>query len=279
MSVDKKYPLSDRQLAVFEENGVVRLPSVLSGDLVARASEAADRILAQEAAGPGEGDYFKRLGLWRKHEAFRAICLDSCVPEIGARLLRSGKVNLLYDQLFVKEPGSGIPTPWHNDLPYWPLTGTQVLTVWLAFDPIGPDNGGLEFFGASHKWRRRYRPFYTTDDGRVSHFFHADENDDFDDLPDFETERRRHEILSWDMEPGDAVVFHALTVHGAPGNRRPDMPRRGYAVRLTGAEVRYREGPAWNVDLMNAALHDGDPLDSEAFPVVYGAPASGGAGA
>jgi ectoine hydroxylase-related dioxygenase (phytanoyl-CoA dioxygenase family) len=268
-----RYRLAGQQCLDFDEDGVVRLLSVLSGDLLARASDAADRIMAQETGSLGQDDYFKRLGLWQKHEAFRAICMDSCVPEIGARLLRPGTANLLYDQLFVKEPGSDIPTPWHNDLPYWPHRGTQVLTVWLALDPIELANGVLEFFRGSHKWAGRHRPFYTTADGRISDFFYADD-DDYDDLPDFEMERRHHEILSWDMEPGDALVFHALTVHGAPGNRRADMARRGYAVRLTGADVHYREGAVWNVDLINAFLRDGDPLDSEQFPVVYEVPAS-----
>jgi hypothetical protein len=48
------------------------------------------------------------------------------------------------------------------------------------------------------------------------------------------------------------------------------MPRRAYAVRFAGEQVRYRAGPVWNLDLVNEDLRDGDPLDSAQFPVVYG---------
>ena len=262
--------VSDRQLADFERDGAVHLPGVLGPEPLARVSAETDHILEVETDLPGQDDYFKRLGYWRGNEIFRAVFTTSPVPEIAARLLRATRLNLLYDQLFIKEAGSRIPTPWHNDLPYWPLTGTQVLTIWLAFDATVEANGALEFLRASHLWGRRYRPFYSTDDGEVSHFFRAETNDDFDDLPDFAAARGEHEIVTWELAPGDAVAFHALTVHGAPGNSRPDMPRRAYAVRFAGEEVRYRAGPVWNLDLVNEELGDGDALDSALFPVVYG---------
>ena len=49
------------------------------------------------------------------------------------------------DQVFAKAPGEGSRTGWHNDLPYWPLKGWQVLTVWVSLDPITRENGALEF--------------------------------------------------------------------------------------------------------------------------------------
>ena len=41
-----------------------------------------------------------------------------------------------YDQLFVKEPGTLDPMPWHHDLPYWPFRGSQVCSVWLAIEDV-----------------------------------------------------------------------------------------------------------------------------------------------
>ena len=261
--------VSAHQRADFERDGAVHLPGVLAPGPLARLAAETDRILDEETGPPGGDDNFKRLGYWRANATFRAVLTASPVPGIAAQLLRATKLNLLYDQLFIKEAGSRTPTAWHNDLPYWPLTGTQALTVWLAFDRIVEANGALEFLRASHLWGRRYRPFYSADDGWVSHFFHADANDDFDDLPDFTATRGERDIVSWDLAPGDAIAFHALTVHGAPGNRRPDMGRRAYAVRFADEDVRYRAGPVWNLDLVNESLRDGDPLDSEQFPVVY----------
>ena len=37
----------------------------------------------------------------------------------------------------------------------------------------------------------------------------------YEDVPLDEIEGGSHKILSWDCEPGDVVVFHGLTLHGA----------------------------------------------------------------
>ena len=37
---------------------------------------------------------------------FARYCEDSPLPGIAAKFLKTDKVNLLYDQLFVKEPGN-----------------------------------------------------------------------------------------------------------------------------------------------------------------------------
>ena len=37
----------------------------------------------------------------------------------------------------------------------------------------------------------------------------------YEDVPVDEIEEGNHEILSWACKPGDIVVFHGLTLHGA----------------------------------------------------------------
>ena len=164
------------------------------------------------------------------------------------------------------EPGSATATLWHNDLPYWPLEGRQALTVWLAFDTIIKENGALEFIRGSHLWDQRYRPSTSNPDKTVE----SDPDDGFIELPDFDAERDQHELLTFDLEPGDAVAFHSLVVHCAYGNTRPDMKRRGYAIRLAGADVRYVDRPLTNF-AANESLNTGDVLDSDLYPVVFDA--------
>ena len=40
---------------------------------------------------------------------------------------------------------------------------------------------------------------------------------DLAELPDIDADRDAHEILGWELEPGDAVFFHMLTLHAAGG--------------------------------------------------------------
>ena len=39
-------------------------------------------------------------------------------------------LNFFYDQIFVKEPGGTTATPWHQDFPYLPISGDQILRIW-----------------------------------------------------------------------------------------------------------------------------------------------------
>ena len=43
-------------------------------------------------------------------------------------------------------------------------------------------------------------------------------NPELEDMPDIDANRDKYELLSWDLEPGDVLMFHPLIVHGSPGN-------------------------------------------------------------
>ena len=79
------------------------------------------------------------------------------------------------------------------------------------------------------------------------YFENAEKNSESVPTPDFDTERDQHEILAWDLRPGDAVAFHALTVHHANRNATHKNPRKGYALRFTGSEICYRLAPGMNL--------------------------------
>ena len=261
-----RYQLDEAQVAAFESDGVVRLTSVIDPESVESARQASDRATTESAKQgyPREAEYYYRYRLWEKDRVFETLCTTSVVPEIAAQLLRTHKVNLFYDQLFAMRPGSATATPWHNDLPYWPLQGRQALTVWLAFDTIVKENGALEFIRGSHLWNQRYRPFTSNKEKSLD----PEPDDGLIELPDFDAERDQHELLTFDLDPGDALVFHSLVVHCAYGNTRPDMKRRGYAIRLAGADIRYDDRPLTNF-AANESLNTGDLLDSDQYPVVF----------
>lgn len=257
------YQISPEQHAAFDRDGVVPLKSVIDGEFLERLQVATER--AREY----EGGFWYKIYLWRFDPDFRDCCLASPLPGIAAQLLQTDKLNLLYDQLFVKPP-KGEPTPWHNDLPYWPVNGTSVMSTWLALGDVTLDNGGLEFIAGSHRWGRRFETFDYAADGDGYQDM-PDRNPETEPTPDFDTERDQHEILSWDLKSGDAIAFHALTVHHANRNATNALPRKGYALRFTGREIRYRLGPALNQYVLNPELSPGDVMDSEQYPVVYDA--------
>ncbi|MEM7478182.1 MAG: phytanoyl-CoA dioxygenase family protein, partial [Planctomycetota bacterium] len=38
----------------------------------------------------------------------------------------SASARFYFDHLFVKQPGTDNPTPWHQDAPYWPFRGRKI---------------------------------------------------------------------------------------------------------------------------------------------------------
>jgi len=156
-------------------------------------------------------------------------------------------------------------TRWHNDQPYWSMRGWQVLTFWIALDPVNRNSGAPEFAPGSHQWDRWFQPEVFGEGPSIVPY---EINPDYEPIPDIDQMRSSYHITSWDLSPGDANVFHALTVHGAGGNLTTNIRRRGYAVCYTGDDVVYCNRPGTNKELRSTRHVDGDTLDSSQYPVV-----------
>jgi ectoine hydroxylase-related dioxygenase (phytanoyl-CoA dioxygenase family) len=212
----------------------------------------------------GKGRFHGNSVCWLRHEELADYVFDSPLPALAATLLRSDRVNLLYDQLFIKEPGTDAPTPWHHDHCVWPLDGDDVISFWLALDPVDAGNGRVEFVRGSHRWDGLFQPHSFT---KSAIDYPIDPR--LRPMPDIDADRGRFDIVGWDMKPGDIVAFFSRTVHGAGGNASSGRRRRGYTVRYCGANVTYDTSLNFMPALRNPDLRHGDRLDSDKFPVVW----------
>ncbi len=266
--------VTQRDIAAFYSDGAIALRGVVDERWRGILAAAIEDDIANPAPyyhgyepEDGRGRFHGNLRTWEHHEGFRRFCFDSPLPELAGRILGSRKVNLLYDQLFVKEPGTANRTRWHNDVPYWPMDGHQVLSFWVALDPTTAETGALEFVRGSHRWGRLYQPEVFGRTGIEGYDYEL--NPDYEPAPDIERERHAYDIFSFDLDPGDVYAFHGLVLHGAGGNCSEAVRRRGYTARYTGDDVTYSSRPGTNKGLRNGLLADGDPLDSEQYPVVF----------
>ncbi len=264
--------VSTSQLESYQRDGGVVLRDAIDAEWLASLEAAIERDI--QHPGPfyhgytpqnGHGKFHGNVRLWEHDAVFRDYCLHSPLPDLAQQFFASTKVNLLYDQLFVKEPETLNRTRWHNDQPYWPIRGWQVISFWVALDPITIENGALEFVRGSHLWNRWFQPERF---GETSGHGDYERNPDYEPMPDIEAMRDDYDIVSWDLAPGDVYVFHGLTVHGAGGNQRHDVRRRGYTVRYTGDDVVYDIRPGSNANLRHPTLSDGEALDSDQYPLV-----------
>jgi ectoine hydroxylase-related dioxygenase (phytanoyl-CoA dioxygenase family) len=263
------------EVSTYRQDGVVVLRQVVDEYWRSRLEAAIERDIEQP--GPyyhgyeadGGGRFHGNLRLWESDDDFRDFCFHSPLPDLARRFFGSRKVNLLYDQLFVKEAGTMNRTRWHNDQPYWPIRGSQVLSLWVALDKTTTESGALEFIRGSHLWGRWFQP---EPFGKTAAAPEYDQNPAYEPIPDIEATRSEYDIVSWDLEPGDVYVFHGLTVHGAGGNATSKRRRRGYTVRYTGEDVVYDTRPGTNSHLRNVELKDGEALDSQQYPVMPRSP-------
>jgi ectoine hydroxylase-related dioxygenase (phytanoyl-CoA dioxygenase family) len=271
---------SDAVATALERDGAAVVRGVVPGDWIDRMRSAIDAEMA--GVSPTASEYGKTAGrfygdffLWLRNEDFRDFAFTSPLPALAAGAMRSTTVNLLYDQLFVKEPGSSERTPWHQDLPYWPVEGTQILSIWVPLDVAGPHNGVVTYVKGSHLWGQTYRP--QAFDERNAGAFAASP---YAPMPDIDADAAGLEFLSWSLEPGDVLIHKGLTIHGASGNRSTDLRRRALAVRYTGDDARYspRPGTFMEMDSVRAnvpapGIAEGAPLGGALFPRVWPSPA------
>ena len=199
---------------------------------------------------------------WNRIEPYRDFIFNSPAARIGAELMGSGSVRLFHEHVIVKTPKTGMPTPWHQDLPYYCLDARQTVSIWIPLDAV-PRERTLEFVAGSHLWGRLFRP--QRFDGTA-----LNENDGLEALPDIDGHREAYEIIAWPLEPGDAVAFDYRIVHGAPANNSATEQRRAFSLRLVGDDATFarREGIITSPPFETVTLNHGDPLDGPEFPVL-----------
>ena len=142
-------------------------------------------------------------------------------------LLRSEHLWLWEDSVLIKEPGSPFATRFHTDAGYFHLSGDQIATTWVPLDPSSPANGMVQWLRGSHRDTVEYRPNLFVTDEPIA-------GTEGDVVPDvLGTPELAERLISFELEPGDMTVHHALD---AP--RRPAEHLLGPAASGLGALLR-----------------------------------------
>lgn len=208
------------------------------------------------------GRFFLDTGVSSRSVRFRDFVLNSQCPEIASRLLKSETINFYDDQIFVKEPGTLEKTAYHQDGSYFHFEGEQSCTIWIPVDPVSAD-ASVHYVRGSHRWDAFYKPNIFLSNMTFP-------GSDGEDLPEIEGHEDEYDLLSFDMQPGDVLVHHHRTIHGAPGNGNLTRTRRATGVRYTGADIRYKfRDYAPQPTHLYYGMKDGDCLDPAYFPVVW----------
>lgn len=201
---------------------------------------------------------------WQSIPHFHDFIYNSPAAALSQSLMKSKKVRMFHEHALVKSQNCSIVTPWHHDAPYYPVTADQTLSLWIPLDPISRESS-IEFVSGSHQWNKHFK----AQSFNGEYYDHDGMKEEI--LPDIDQYRDQYHILGWALEPGDAIAFNYLTIHGAPGNLNSQHLRRAVSFRWLGDNAIYinrggKTSPQY--PHLNQYLKTGDPLPEDEFPLI-----------
>jgi len=263
--------VTDEEVAAFQRDGVVCLRQVFDAawcgllrDAALDAMNGGRGRVREPQLGEGQGRFYSSVYQSDLDPRFARLRDASPAPEVAARLMQADRVRFFYDQLFIKAPGTAAPTPWHNDLPFWPFRGNDLISLWIALSPVSAATSGVQYVAGSHRWNKMYRAVTPDYDPRFL-------DPSLEVCPDYGNgEHEGIRVLSWDMQPGDVLCHHPLTVHGAAGNASQTQWRIGLSIRYLGNDVQWDPRPHTMSLRREPGVAPGAfPADDVALPPVW----------
>ncbi len=266
--------ISGEHIEQFEQDGVICLRNVFATSWLAVLAKGVERNFAApgpdstmytEAGKTGKaGSFYDDYCNWQRIPEYKDFLLHSPAGSIAGQLTRANSARIYHEHVLVKEPGAQEITPWHHDLPYYGVDGDQLCSIWLPLDPV-PQSVCPEFVAGSHNWDKLFYPRLFID-----HKNYADGFEGYETVPDIDSQRDELNILSWELHPGDCIVFHMRTLHGAPATTSIKTRRRGFSTRWMGDDAKFAIRP-WNTSppFPEVQLKPGDAMHHESFPEVW----------
>lgn len=259
--------ITDAQVEAFDRDGVVLLPGLLAAEVHDLAGAVAENMAApsrfERTYRPADGTapFFQDFCNWQRFAGYRNAVLNSGMAEAAVKLMRSSSARFFHDHVLVKEPGNSMPTPWHQDQPYYLVDGQKSVSFWVPLDPVPPEIA-LEYVAGSHRWGKDFRP--ERFDGTSLYAGDTSER-----VPDMATRKDEFEIRSWPMQPGDVIAFNFRTLHGAPANTTANR-RRAISFRWVGDGAKFvKRNGRTSPPFPDLEFEDGAPFEGPEFPLVW----------
>lgn len=223
---------------IYARDGVVCLRQVFNPEWTESLAPFARRIIVDKEDF-GLLPTTPRRYMARRIEEFRRFVFESPLGEAIGSVLRSEYIRFYFDEIFAKPPNSIEETKWHCDRMGWPVTGEMVPSVWIPLTPIVKANS-MEAIAGSHKSDIPYWLFSANARRMI-------QPEDRPNHPDGQALRsdERISFLSWDMNPGDMLIFHPWVLHYSCGNPT-DAWRLAVSLRVFGDDIRWDPRPDAN---------------------------------
>jgi len=196
----------------YERDGFTIFRDVIDSELVSRASDHVEWLLAGNPEVRGEGLEMQALP---QDPFWVSLVSDPRLLDIAERFL-GPDIGLFASHYFCKPAHTGQAVLWHQDAAYWPLEPMDVITLWLAIDDSTPENGCVRVVPGSHR--------------EQVHELRA--RDDVDNVLGSEAAATVDEADAVDLSlrAGDVEVHHPNILHASNANTSPHR-RCGLTIR------------------------------------------------
>jgi len=205
--------LTPEQMQAYETDGLVIVRGLFDAEetgLLRRAMEE-DPLVGEHSLlrADGEGGA-TRISLWnRAGDSVYGLAARSARVVDTAEALIGEPVYHFQSKLTAKDPFVGGAWEWHQDYGYWYYNGClrpDMLSCMIALDRTDRENGCLQIIKGSHKL------------GRIDHVPVSDKQNAADPKR-LAWITERYETVHCELDPGDAVIFHANALHRSDQNR------------------------------------------------------------
>ena len=212
--------LSDAQVRAYHADGFVLARGFYTKpeiDVLNRSAKA-DNELDRRSFGRADGEGgVVRLSLWN-HPGDGVYGLFARCERIvrSCEELLGGEVYHYHSKMILKDAKVGGAWAWHQDYGYWYQNGILqplLTSVFIAVDPCTRANGCLQVIRNSHHC------------GRINHVLTGEQaGADKEHVEELLKRPDQFPLVYVEMEPGDALFFHANLLHRSDQNTS-DNPR------------------------------------------------------
>lgn len=270
--------LNQQQLADYKDKGVIKVEGLIDEVWVERMLAVIDAQLASPSEWANDGNrgasnnrMFTDRYQWKNNSEINAYIRETPLANVAAQVMGSETARFYFDHMIVKEPGTAAPTPWHQDVPYWPFLGKQICSIWVALTETTVEESAMEFVAGSHLDGNYYQPeaFSNSADNPNAKWQQQGEGKE---VPDIQNRRDDFNIIGWDVKPGDAVIFSAWILHWAPGNASQTKRRAALSTRWLGDDAIWHphSGADPTITADDVAIEPGSsPTDESYFPLLW----------
>lgn len=226
--------LTDAQIAAYRDKGYLELRQVFDATLLARLIAVTERLWAEGAQllkktrhvdlaaehTPSRPRIRRISSPTELDDVYIETAFDSVLGDIAADLI-GGPVKFYHSKINFKLPGGGAEIGWHQDWPVFPHTNANLVALSVPLNPARSGNGCLRTIprsqrgGARSHWAGGQYALNCNSSLTAAEIAIAEDSE---------------------VDPGDIVAHHGLTVHGS-GQNESEAMRTTYIIQYAAADA------------------------------------------